>query len=247
MEGLLTCGICAQLFRRPFATVPCGHIACYDCLKQWFQHLPNPVHSQNDEIEEIIPLVRRKKSCPSCRSVLISRPVELFALKAVVDLLEPNRSDSNTRSFDDHGDLWEGIFHPDLKAHLTDAGGIIDYEDGGISRCPNCLHEIWDGICSGCNENFGDNLAPDPWERTDNHGTVASDDGSEHSAQSNDDYGGSFIDDEELDDNAKDDALDSDSVPGSNSDKGSNATEMTSGQPRAKRNRPMLPDSSGEE
>lgn len=28
--------------------------------------------------------------------------------------------------------------------------GMLDMEDGGIYRCLDCMHEIWDGVCSNC-------------------------------------------------------------------------------------------------
>jgi hypothetical protein len=28
--------------------------------------------------------------------------------------------------------------------------GFLDDEDGGVYRCYDCMHEIWDGICSSC-------------------------------------------------------------------------------------------------
>jgi hypothetical protein len=28
--------------------------------------------------------------------------------------------------------------------------GMYDAEDGGIYRCLDCMHEIWEGVCSGC-------------------------------------------------------------------------------------------------
>jgi hypothetical protein len=211
IEALVSCGICTQFLRRPFAyvsiyllaavlndrdrTVPCGHIACYECLKQWFEYTPIPSHDAGDE--ENIPLLQRKKSCPSCRSVLTSRPVEMFTLKAIVELLSPCHSTSNLPRQDD---LWEGIFHPDLKAHLTEQGGIIDYEDGGISRCPNCLHEIWDGVCSGCHDIFGESVPGPSSSRGSSHNpeaTASGDESGVSDASIPEEYEGSFIDDDE--------------------------------------------------
>ncbi len=33
---------------------------------------------------------------------------------------------------------------------------IIDHEDG-VPRCADCLYEIWDGVCAGCQRIFEDN------------------------------------------------------------------------------------------
>ncbi|KDQ50967.1 hypothetical protein JAAARDRAFT_81664 [Jaapia argillacea MUCL 33604] len=72
-------------------------------------------------------------------------------------------------------DPWENIFKkPSAHAHLhlphfpdllnavganqlppmgvqhPEAMGMLDAEDGGIWRCFDCMHEIWDGVCSSC-------------------------------------------------------------------------------------------------
>jgi len=32
--------------------------------------------------------------------------------------------------------------------------GWFDMEDGGIYRCTDCYHEIWDGVCTACNRRY---------------------------------------------------------------------------------------------
>ncbi|KAL7284655.1 hypothetical protein ACG7TL_001952 [Trametes sanguinea] len=59
-------------------------------------------------------------------------------------------------------DIWAGIFRPapnrnvgvfpdgQPPALLQQLMGLRDEEDGGIYRCIDCHHEIWDGACSEC-------------------------------------------------------------------------------------------------
>jgi hypothetical protein len=47
--------------------------------------------------------------------------------------------------------------------------GMYDAEDGGIYRCLDCMHEIWDGVCSSCgrvysgHEDYGDNVSDEEY------------------------------------------------------------------------------------
>lgn len=80
-----------------------------------------------------------------------------------------------SESLNTNADPWKDIFSkpgavnyrgfpwffpaPDIDdddIHLADGAprgedvGMLDMEDGGIYRCLDCMHEIWDGICSSC-------------------------------------------------------------------------------------------------
>lgn len=80
-----------------------------------------------------------------------------------------NAPSSDAAASNANTDPWEGIFrksvgatvraagHPPLffpdpppPALLHQAMGIHDIEDGGVYRCVDCMHEIWDGVCSSC-------------------------------------------------------------------------------------------------
>lgn len=59
-------------------------------------------------------------------------------------------------------DPWQNIFRKPITDYFRGGDlprlddvpiediGMYDAEDGGIYRCLDCMHEIWDGICSGC-------------------------------------------------------------------------------------------------
>ena len=123
--------------------------------------------------------LRRRKTCPVCRAAVRQRPVEMWGIKSMVvtlvnsklmDLLVPTAPPNPTtpggaNSNDDaSNDPWRNIFHPTNtnarqepvvqnqadREHM----GMYDNEDGGIYRCIDCLHEIWGGVCSGCNRGY---------------------------------------------------------------------------------------------
>ncbi|KAL1745962.1 hypothetical protein HDZ31DRAFT_62627 [Schizophyllum fasciatum] len=175
----LTCQICLDYLQKPFAMAPCGHIACYSCLKSWFTAGgggPNYVH--------------KKKTCPHCRAVVRERPVEVWAVKdAAMTLLKaegavhipavsavaapppPNadaagNNDPPTALADtpDDADPWKHIFRPVHKPPMHAARpipddvdeqdlGMYDAEDS-VYRCFDCMHEIWSGQCTHCHRQY---------------------------------------------------------------------------------------------
>lgn len=147
---------------KPYALAPCGHLACYDCLVNWFKAPP-----PDDRPE--LPVLLRKKTCPHCRGVVKDRPIQVWGMKDIVDsfvksgllignFLPPAEVTSNAN---ENSDPWDGIFRKPvehgLERYLGGAiggAGILDDEDGGVYRCYDCLHEIWDGVCSGCGRGY---------------------------------------------------------------------------------------------
>ncbi|KAH7882937.1 hypothetical protein F5I97DRAFT_155539 [Phlebopus sp. FC_14] len=174
IQQAVTCQICLDLMYKPYALAPCGHLACYNCLVQWFTAPPpdnGPAH----------PAIMRKKTCPHCRAVVRERPIEVWAVKGIansvgksglvptpvpppVDLSEnanattdpwnnifPKAGPGHRRfswffpGVDDDDDLPMRDFAP-----RGEDVGMLDMEDGGIYRCLDCMHEIWDGTCTSC-------------------------------------------------------------------------------------------------
>lgn len=165
----LTCRVCLFLMNRPFALAPCGHVACHDCLVSWFSQ-SDPSAPQD---LPPIPTIYRKKTCPHCRAVVRERPVEVWALKETIDaiiksglvdadLIPEQANEANAPG----GDVWKDIFPPipTFRNHDYDHGlvnvydrsllGVEDLEDGGVYRCIDCMHEIWEGVCSGCHREY---------------------------------------------------------------------------------------------
>lgn len=153
---------------KPYALAPCGHLACYSCLVSWFSSpAPGPA-------PEALPVHMRKKTCPHCRAVVKERPAQVWGMKDIVNafsksgLLQGNflppaqDAAGANENGDASADPWDGIFRPvgrglglDYHDHGFVGGpGILDEEDGGMFRCYDCLHEIWDGVCSGCGREY---------------------------------------------------------------------------------------------
>jgi hypothetical protein len=162
----LTCQVCLDLLHKPYALAPCGHIACYNCLVAWFTAVPDEPHHY----------APRRKTCPNCRATIRERPVEVWNIKDLVAALlksgllpglfpappPPPALPGPPQPAGAQPDPWHNIFryphqHPVFQppppgAHAefgVEDMGMFDAEDG-VHRCLDCMHEIWDGVCTGC-------------------------------------------------------------------------------------------------
>lgn len=154
---------------KPYALAPCGHVACYNCLVQWFNAPPA-------DNQPAPPAIIRKKTCPHCRTVVRDRPAEIWTVKNLAhvigkcDLLNvpPHQNAEADTDRPADADPWDGIFRKSGRGYLpwfladdTDPEprrgedvGMLDVEDGGIYRCLDCMHEIWDGMCTACGRRY---------------------------------------------------------------------------------------------
>jgi len=213
----LTCQVCLDLLHKPFSLSPCGHVACYSCLINWFT-----TSSEEPPPGEI--RIFRKKTCPHCRATVRERPAEAWGIKEMVSVLVKSRLATGfpdpldeAGSGDSSGggtvprDPWETIFpklHRPADVHDQDQElfGNYDVEDG-VYRCLDCFHEIWNGVCTSCERIYGGherrghgaflwdilgNMAPLPLSDGEDSDDV---DRSGSLSGSDDSYGGSFIDD----------------------------------------------------
>ncbi|KIJ63664.1 hypothetical protein HYDPIDRAFT_168459 [Hydnomerulius pinastri MD-312] len=178
VQQAITCQICLDLMYKPYALAPCGHLACYDCLVQWFKAPP-------PDNRPAPPAIVRKKTCPHCRAVVRERPIEVWGVKGIAQSVgksglapiqipapvdPPEHMNANA---DPWGDIFpkasalsgrrfpwffpgadiddddDDIPIPDFAPRGEDVG-MLDMEDGGIYRCLDCMHEIWDGVCTSC-------------------------------------------------------------------------------------------------
>ncbi|GBE83561.1 hypothetical protein SCP_0506160 [Sparassis crispa] len=151
---------------KPYALAPCGHTACHSCLVAWFKAPPPDARPQ-----DVLPTWLRKKTCPHCRAVVKERPIGVWTVKDMVAALV--KSGLAAAAFPPSpapdaevptADPWEGIFRREPGASgnhrqvfpgpppalFQQMLGLHDVEDGGIYRCIDCNHEIWDGVCSSC-------------------------------------------------------------------------------------------------
>lgn len=162
----MTCQVCLDYLQKPFALAPCGHIACYSCLKSWFTAGagPGPDH------------IHKRKTCPHCRAVIRERPVEVWVVKdAAAILMKADRAaqpqlaivaadDAPPATVPDDADPWQHIFRPvwrprdPVDHHVADDVdeqnlGMFDAEDS-VYRCFDCMHEIWSGECTNCHREY---------------------------------------------------------------------------------------------
>lgn len=79
----------------------------------------------------------------------------------LIDLPVPPNSITPSGAYnngDVNSDPWRHIFPSKGPVVQNQANrehvGMYDHEDGGIFRCIDCLHEIWEGVCSGCNRRY---------------------------------------------------------------------------------------------
>ncbi|KAK0194405.1 hypothetical protein F5146DRAFT_1135159 [Armillaria mellea] len=155
VQQTMTCQVCLDLLRKPYALSPCGHVACQECLLQWFTNPPADGGAL---------LAHKPKTCPHCRAVITKRPIEIWTIKsAVTGLLKsglltdiPDHPQSETNPEEDP---WKGAFGaPRLQQNDQDLDmmGMLDAEDG-VYRCRDCMHEIWDGVCSNCDRIYPGN------------------------------------------------------------------------------------------
>jgi hypothetical protein len=126
-------------------------------------------------------------------------------------------------------DLWDGIFPPFQICDAMETGIVIDDDDGGVPRCMTCLHEIWEGVCTGCKRTFGAHVgASDVDSERDEIDAriILSSDSEEDKHSKSDDseegYESSFIDDDEGQPKHENEVV-SISSDSSNSDAGSNS------------------------
>ncbi|KAG1888280.1 hypothetical protein F4604DRAFT_1716530 [Suillus subluteus] len=174
----LTCQICLDVMYKPYALAPCGHVACYDCLVQWFNAPPA-------DNRPAVPAIVRKKTCPHCRAVVRDRPAEIWTIKNLAHVIgksglanvppRPEVQANVDRPAD--VDPWDGIFRKSVHGFLPwlladDADteprrgedvGMLDMEDGGIYRCLDCMHEIWDGVCTSCGRRYPGHEGGEDW------------------------------------------------------------------------------------
>ena len=167
---------------------PCGHVACESCLVMWFSQ---PVEGGQDLEMPLLAPAMKKKTCPTCRAEVRSRPLVAYLIKSalhtVLPCLDPSTYDKMAPpSSHRPEDPWKGIFPDELGSnaarhrdniHQAYPEVIIDEEDGGVPRCPVCLHEIFDGVCTGCsrlyagisddedNDDIDSNSGILPWQR----------------------------------------------------------------------------------
>ncbi|KAG9309894.1 hypothetical protein JVU11DRAFT_9925 [Chiua virens] len=130
VESNSQCQICMELLYRPYALSPCGHILCVTCLQEWFRKAPGIDDDMFDDDDPEY-LLRRRKTCPCCRTNVRHRPIPVFMIKSIVTAIakvkgtQPGASPGREQASND-SDPWEGLF-PDEEE--IDDYGPTDEDD----------------------------------------------------------------------------------------------------------------------
>ncbi|KAG8989757.1 hypothetical protein FRB90_002085 [Tulasnella sp. 427] len=160
LQTALQCQICLEIMWDPYIT-SCGHTSCLSCLQSWFKS-PPPDHNPNDP-QPLAPHLRRK-TCPTCRAPIRTRPTPVFIVKSVIGIAKPFFEDSALASENEvrpvpivpgaNGagrqqppDPWAGIFPAPRRPgeggrhrhHDEDVDGVIEDEADGVLRIFNDL------------------------------------------------------------------------------------------------------------
>ncbi len=98
-------------------------------------------------VDEPLPLILRKKTCPFCRAVIRSRPLPLFILKNLLSVLATNKSSGAVGSVrssppPDPDDPWAEIFPPLRSGSESDAED--DEEDYSEDEFWGPYNDIYD-------------------------------------------------------------------------------------------------------
>ncbi|KIK97337.1 hypothetical protein PAXRUDRAFT_825015 [Paxillus rubicundulus Ve08.2h10] len=132
VESNTQCQVCMELLFKPYALSPCGHVLCVTCLQEWFRQAP-AVEDEMYDNDDPDYLLRRRKTCPCCRTNVRHRPIPIFVIKAIVTAVAKGKGGSHAASSSSSepasGDLdpWEGLFPCDDEE--IDDYGASDDED----------------------------------------------------------------------------------------------------------------------
>ncbi|KAF8995455.1 hypothetical protein BDQ17DRAFT_1250636, partial [Cyathus striatus] len=139
VEDHLNCEICTHRIWTPYILPGCGHSFCQSCLQDWFstiltqymnnhpEYNPNapnvyinqlaaliadPRLLQHPQITHMLAhRVQQKPSytCPTCRILVLSKPIEDFALKSLIRMISA-ASDEACPPDATNPSLWDGFF-----------------------------------------------------------------------------------------------------------------------------------------
>ncbi|KIL68882.1 hypothetical protein M378DRAFT_158020 [Amanita muscaria Koide BX008] len=122
VEEILNCEICTGRMWSPYLLSDCGHCFCQTCLQDWFRTVLNKFVAEHPNVDpthpdwrwQLQPLLlnnpgllatfpafnafnapRPQYSCPTCRNIITTRPVEVYTLKALVRILASAAGDKS--------------------------------------------------------------------------------------------------------------------------------------------------------
>ncbi|KAF8621529.1 hypothetical protein AX15_007701 [Amanita polypyramis BW_CC] len=140
IEDNTNCGVCALRMWSPCLLPDCGHTFCQSCLQDWFSTTlfkfmaDHPEYDQNQldlmtqlqaSLVDQLNTPGPQYSCPACRKTVHTKPVEVYALKALVRIVasatgeKSPRKDSSFRNGKKGNSTFTGVwdrFFPTQKS-----------------------------------------------------------------------------------------------------------------------------------
>ncbi|KAJ3923821.1 hypothetical protein F5877DRAFT_62946 [Lentinula edodes] len=158
-ETLLTCNICMEVFNNPFSLSPCGHTFCLQDLQEWFRKAPSMEYAMDDDIYDPEYIMNCQKSCPTCRAIVIGRPLPVYSVKDIINALQ--KAKPNGGSAADHStisscskDPWEGLFP--LTVSSSWSSSPYTSEDPWEGPLPDDLFPNYDEVEGESESGFAD-------------------------------------------------------------------------------------------
>ncbi|KAJ3813359.1 hypothetical protein F5876DRAFT_63204 [Lentinula aff. lateritia] len=158
-ETLLTCNICMDVFNNPFSLSPCGHTFCLQDLQEWFRKAPSMEYAMDDDIYDPEYIMNCQKSCPTCRAIVIGRPLPVYSVKDIINALQ--KAKPNGGSAADHNtisscskDPWEGLFP--LTVSSSWSSSPYTSEDPWEGPLPDDLFPNYDEVEGESESGFAD-------------------------------------------------------------------------------------------
>ncbi|KAF9054623.1 hypothetical protein BJ165DRAFT_1440144 [Panaeolus papilionaceus] len=170
-----------ELPLRPYAISPCGHILCLTCLQEWFKKAPPALDDMDvvdpDELTDPSYILRRSKTCPTCRARVRRKPAPVFMVKGVVGALVKYRAG------------------PSGGGNAA-GGGVFPMALLGISLParepePDASEDPWDGI-------FEHSSSSDEGEMDEDDDDLDDDEGTEYGSSAGSEFG-MFYDHDDID------------------------------------------------
>ncbi|KIJ65203.1 hypothetical protein HYDPIDRAFT_175217 [Hydnomerulius pinastri MD-312] len=133
VENNTQCQICMELLFKPYALSPCGHVLCVTCLQEWFRKAPAIDDEMYDDDDPDY-LLRRRKTCPCCRTRVRHRPIPVFMIKSIAAAIAKVKGGSQVGASPgrepaaNESDPWEGLF-PGEDEDIEDYEASDDDDD----------------------------------------------------------------------------------------------------------------------
>ncbi|KAJ7326415.1 hypothetical protein DFH08DRAFT_1084960 [Mycena albidolilacea] len=115
LEDRIACEICSTKLWSPFI-LDCGHTFCQQDLEGWFTKALEKHLETYSQYDVNAPPKKKKKmplppyTCPTCRDKVCSRPIQNFAVKALVPAVARQIGETSPQKKVDAANVWSRFF-----------------------------------------------------------------------------------------------------------------------------------------